>query len=129
MFHRHFYRHIQSTEVKHWRKDVLIDGNLSVGATNEAGILEVKNSSEISTAKINSTGDSFFNGGGVAIGGETVDSKSVLDLQSTTKGLLPPRMTGTQRDAISSPTTGLVLYNSTTNKLQCYNGSSWNDCF
>jgi hypothetical protein len=110
-------------------EDVLIDGNLNVGATDEAGILEVKNSSEISTVKINSTGDSFFNGGGVVIGGTTVDSKAVLDLQSTTQGLLPPRMTGTQRDAISSPTTGLVLYNSTTNKLQCYNGTSWNDCF
>jgi DNA-binding transcriptional regulator/RsmH inhibitor MraZ len=34
-------------------------------------------------------------------------------------------MTSTQRDAISSPTAGLVIYNSTSNKLNFYNGSAW----
>ena len=34
-------------------------------------------------------------------------------------------MTGTERDAISSPTAGLIVYNSTTNKLNFYNGSAW----
>ena len=43
----------------------------------------------------------------------------------TTKGFLPPRMTTTQRDAISSPATGLTIYNTTTNALNVYNGSSW----
>jgi hypothetical protein len=38
-------------------------------------------------------------------------------------------MTTTQKNAIASPATGLVLYDSTTNKLQCYNGSTWNDLF
>lgn len=53
------------------------------------------------------------------------NSKSVLDLVSTTKGLLPPRMTTTQRDAISSPPTGLTIFNTTTNKLNAYNGTAW----
>lgn len=47
-------------------------------------------------------------------------ASSILDLVSTTKGFLPPRMTGTQRDAISAPAAGLVVYNTTTNKLNVY---------
>lgn len=53
------------------------------------------------------------------------DSKAVLDLVSTTKGFLTPRMTTAQRDAISSPTTGLLIYNTDTNTLNQYNGTAW----
>jgi len=52
-----------------------------------------------------------------------------LSMSSTTQGFLPPRMTTTQKNAIASPAAGLVVYDSTTNKLQCYNGSTWNDLF
>lgn len=59
--------------------------------------------------------------GAVAINkGSAADTKSVLDLVSTTKGLLPPRMTTTQRDAISSPPEGLTIYNTTTHKLNVF---------
>lgn len=61
----------------------------------------------------------------VVIGGGVVDSKSVLTLNSTTLGFLPPRMTTTQKNAITSPTSGLTLYDSTLNDLQFYNGSTW----
>jgi len=52
-----------------------------------------------------------------------------LEMVSTTQGFLPPRMTTTQKNAIASPAAGLVVYDSTTNKLCCYNGSTWNDLF
>jgi hypothetical protein len=52
-----------------------------------------------------------------------------LQVDSTTQGFLPPRMTTTQKNAIATPATGLVLYDTTTNKLCCYNGSTWNDLF
>lgn len=68
-------------------------------------------------------GASLFSGS-VGVGGAP-DSKAALTVTSTTQGFLPPRMTGTQRDAISSPTAGLLVYNSTTNKLNFYNGSAW----
>jgi hypothetical protein len=70
------------------------------------------------------------NGGVFRSSGTTAqNASSVLDLQSTTRGFLPPRMTTTQKNAIASPAAGLVVYDSTTNKLQCYNGSTWNDLF
>ncbi len=63
--------------------------------------------------------------GGFAIGGATRDASSILDLQATNLGFLPPTMTTTQRDLISSPASGLTLYNTTTNKLNVYTGSAW----
>lgn len=44
---------------------------------------------------------------------------------STDGGPLIPSFTTTERDAISSATTGEVIFNSSTSKLQVYNGSSW----
>ena len=53
------------------------------------------------------------------------DPSAQLDLNSTTKGLLPPRMTTAQRDAISSPAKGLMVYNTTDKSLNVYTGSQW----
>ena len=47
----------------------------------------------------------------MVIGGSTPNPSALLDLQSTSKGLLPPRMTTAQRDAIALPATGLIVYN------------------
>jgi hypothetical protein len=57
------------------------------------------------------------------------DNSAVLDVTSTTQGFLPPRMTTTQRDAITSPAAGLIIYNTTTSKHQGYNGTTWNDFY
>lgn len=46
----------------------------------------------------------------VGIGNATPNSSAMLDVTSTTKGLLTPRMTAVQRAAISSPATGLIVY-------------------
>ena len=53
------------------------------------------------------------------------NASAILDLVSTTLGFLPPRMTTTQRDAISSPAEGLVIHNTTTNEPNYYDGTSW----
>jgi hypothetical protein len=63
--------------------------------------------------------------GTVGFGTSTPSEKALLDLTSTTKGFLPPRMTTVQRDAITSVPAGLMIYNTTTNKLNFYNGSAW----
>jgi hypothetical protein len=73
-------------------------------------------------------GDSFlvYNTSGTA---SLSSSSAGFEVQSTTKGFLPPRMTTTQKNAISSPASGLMVYDTDTNKLCCYNGTSWNDLF
>ena len=59
----------------------------------------------------------------VGIGTATPDASAKLDIASTTKGFLPPRMTTAQRDAIVSPATGLVIFNTSTNSLETKNSS------
>ena len=46
----------------------------------------------------------------VGIGTSNPDASSVLEIQSTSKGLLIPKLSKTQRDAINSPAVGLLLY-------------------
>ena len=52
-------------------------------------------------------------------------STAIIDCESTTKAFLPPRMTETQRDAISSPIAGMVIYNTDTSVLNFHNGATW----
>ena len=72
-------------------------------------------------------GDSqiYDNGLSVSIGSATPPVSALLNLTSTTKGLLQPRMTTVERDAISSPAEGLRIYNTTTKKENFYNGTIW----
>ena len=67
---------------------------------------------------------------GMRIGGSgNPTATAILDLGSVTgQTFIPPKGTTSQRDAISQET-GSVYYNTTTNKLQCHNGSGWQDCF
>ena len=59
--------------------------------------------------------------GNVGIGTTTPNANALLDVTSTTKAFMPPRMTTTQRDNISSATAGMVVYNSTTATIDYYN--------
>jgi len=61
----------------------------------------------------------------IGIGTSTADAASVLDVTSTSKGVLYPRMTNTQMLAISSPANGLMVYNTDAGALYYYNGTSW----
>ena len=67
----------------------------------------------------------FAQTGSVGIGTAAPDASAALDVSSASKGLLPPRLTQAQRDAIASPAAGLTLYNTTTGKLNTWNGTSW----
>jgi hypothetical protein len=48
-----------------------------------------------------------------------------LDVNSTTRGFLPPRMTTTQRNAIASPAEGLQVWDTTLKLMFVYNGTTW----
>ncbi|MGZ3770056.1 MAG: hypothetical protein ACXVCP_00410 [Bdellovibrio sp.] len=67
------------------------------------------------------------NAGKIGINTLFPDASAQVDINSTTKGFLAPRMTTAQRDAIATPATGLQIYNTTTNKVDFYNGASWKE--
>jgi hypothetical protein len=64
---------------------------------------------------------------GIGVGSSQVNGSAALEVAATNKGFLPPRMTTSQRDAISSPSNGLVVYNSSTEKYNVYEGGSWSE--
>ena len=68
---------------------------------------------------------SYFSFAQVGIGTKNPAPSAALDVTSTTKGFLPPRLTTAQRDAITSPAHGLTIYNTSANCLQLWNGSGW----
>ncbi len=62
---------------------------------------------------------------GINEDGNNPNPAAMLDVRSTDKGFLLPRMTSVQRDAISAPPAGLVIYNTDVNMFQGYNGTIW----
>lgn len=63
--------------------------------------------------------------GQIGVGTETPNANAIMDLTSTTMAFMPPRMTTTQRDNVASPTAGMVVYNSTTGKLNVRGAAGW----
>lgn len=62
--------------------------------------------------------------GNIGIGTITPAATALLDITSVSKGLLIPRMTTAQRDAIVSPATGLFLYNTSNSRFNVFN-TTW----
>ncbi|OFY82685.1 MAG: hypothetical protein A3F72_02395 [Bacteroidetes bacterium RIFCSPLOWO2_12_FULL_35_15] len=63
--------------------------------------------------------------GSIGMGTIAPNASALLDLTSTSKGVLVPRMTLAQRNAISTPATGLLVYNTGSDKFNYYNGTAW----
>ena len=70
------------------------------------------------TWKLNVSGDiiGVTTDGRIGMGTTTPHASALLDLQSSSRGLLLPRMSTTQRTSISNPAKGLVVYDSTESK-------------
>jgi hypothetical protein len=67
----------------------------------------------------------FLSAQNVGIGTASPNGSAQLDISSTTKGLLIPRVTTAQRTAIVAPANGLMVYDTNLNAFWFYNGSSW----
>jgi hypothetical protein len=63
----------------------------------------------------------------VGIGTTNPNASAMLDISSNNKGLLIPRMTSAQRNAIASPAKGLMAFDSSQNSFWYYNGSGWKE--
>jgi hypothetical protein len=108
------------------------DGNVGIGTSGTTARLVVRGSgSTIATAALlvqNSGGTDLFvveDDGTVGVGTNAPNTSALLDISSTTRGFLSPRMSTTQRDAIVSPAQGLEIFNTTITSKQVYNGTEW----
>jgi len=63
--------------------------------------------------------------GQVGVNASTPNASSTLDVSSTTKGMLIPRMTTTQRQAITSPAQSLLVFDTTDSRFYFYNAGNW----
>lgn len=88
------------------------------------------------TFELNGTGDFEVEGnsgsalfiqedGTVGINNNSPDATAILDIVSNEKGLLIPRLTNPQRNAISSPANSLIIYNTTSRCLEIYTDNAW----
>lgn len=97
--------------------DATSSGISGSGSTNK--VTKWTSTSGVGNSQITDTGSS------VGINNGSPDASALLDLTTTTKGFLFPRLTTTQRDAISSPASGLVIFNTTTNQLNVFALGVW----
>ena len=109
--------------------NVAFDGSVDITITADAGTLTGATlNSTVTNSNLTSVGtltNTTINGKLVVGASSATSSSAVLEANSTTQGFLPPRMTTTQRDAILSPTTGLIIFNTTTNGLEVRNSNGW----
>lgn len=121
----------------------LVGRIITATAANQA-IIELKNTAGITIMQFGNLADSgalgVFDSTGtqtssngftnfytkpMVIGGTTVGGASILRLDSTTRGLLVPRMTTAEKGAIGSPVAGLVVYDTTLGKLCIRGAAAW----
>jgi hypothetical protein len=101
-----------------------------INAARNASFININYDEIVFGSSINAASGSLETGGmylvsnSLGIGIATPNASALLDVSSTTKGFLPPRMTTTQKNAISSPAAGLVVYDTTLNKL-CVYTTAW----
>jgi hypothetical protein len=95
-------------------------------SSSQFAYISSSNGSIISTGALNGGVFGNNNGGKVADSGIATAqvASAVLEVSSTTRGFLPPRMTTEEKNAIATPAAGLVVYDTTLNKL-CVYTTAW----
>lgn len=100
-----------------------VTGTLPIanGGTGSA----TKNFVDLTTAQT-IAGAKYFSDS-VSIGAASPNANAILQVDSTTKAFIPPRMTTAQKNAIGSPIEGMVVYDSDLNAVFVYNGTDWTE--
>ena len=98
----------------------ILFGNVS------SGTIPLQNPTSVGNSALTQTYNCVgVTGVALGVGTTTPDATAALDVTSTTQGVLFPRMTTTQKNAIVSPAAGLVVYDTTLNKLCVRTNSAW----
>jgi hypothetical protein len=102
--------------------------NVGIGENAPATKLEIKGDAGTDLLNIKtSTGASRLyveEGGSIGIGTNNPDNSAILDIQSTNKGVLFPRLSTAQRASVT-PSEGMTIFNTTTNCMDVYSGGAW----
>jgi hypothetical protein len=96
------------------------NGFIGVNNDNPTSQLDVVGNLKASGTLTAGAGSSTIAGSLVIGASSATGTSAALEVKSTTQGLLLPRLTTAQRDAISSPVAGLVVYNTSIGKFQGY---------
>jgi hypothetical protein len=99
----------------HW--DISTIAEFASGSNSVLSFANYPSNVRTEAMRINSAGR-------VGIGTSSPDASAILDVQSTTKGVRMPNMTTTEKNAISSPAAGLMVYDTTLAKL-CVYTTAW----
>jgi hypothetical protein len=104
-----------------------VSGSLGIATTSPSTTIDVSGSGRISGNTYLATAS-----GNVGVGTTSPNSSALLHISSTTKGFLPPVMSGSQAEAISTPATGLMVYANNGNGTTItstgwwgYDGTNW----
>jgi hypothetical protein len=103
--------YLDNTNLTEAQVDVMVSNNGFLLTEVDGSITnEIQELSEVLTEGNNANSQSIVNLGGLNVGTAIGESSAIVDVTSTTKGFLPPRMTQVQRDAISNPAAGLIIW-------------------
>jgi hypothetical protein len=120
-----------------YKVDVSVTGNNGIRTTSSAGqqlylgntggdaVVGTLNNYSLNFITNGTVKATLDTSGNLGLGTSFPNASAILDAQSTTKGVRMPNMTTTQKNAISSPAAGLIVFDTTLSKLSVYSGSAW----
>ena len=108
-------------------------GSFNIAIGDNAGVLNpnLENTTAIGKNAIVATNNAMVLGGigqdaiRVGVGTQNPNNNAILELNSSSKGFLPPRMNNIEREAIVNPPTGLMIFNTSSKRPNYYNGLKW----
>ena len=106
-----------TSDSAHW-------GGTAIG-TNESAFAKFIDETSVGKVSRGLVINDTYAVGTTAIAQMGMEETAVLQADSTTRGFLPPRMTTVEMNAIATPATGLMIYDTTTNQWMGYDGTSW----
>jgi hypothetical protein len=101
--------------------------NVGIGEPNPGSKLSVKGGLSVGGAysAISAPDGTMLLENKLGIGTTEVDSNAILDIRSSTKGIILPRMSKEQRESITNPVQGLMVFDTDSNTLFFNDGTSW----